>query len=231
MAERFLDVCKEQDVTRLCFVRHANALPLQGPARLSEDGSVVHDWKMRDQTRGLSDKGREQIENNKHLLESMLIKANLTSPARRASDTAARMTIKMTQSGKEESKGGDVFLRMVESLHPAGMSTICEDLFDNMGYGPLRKFFETDGGKDAFMAYGEKVCAELAAKAGGPAMSAIEAGDTFAMFGHAVFLNAICYCVAAAAGVADIDFLLDVDLGEAECIYMDLGAKTIKHLK
>ena len=135
MSQRFLDVCKEQEVIRLAFVRHANALPLVGAARLTEDGAVVHDWKMRDQTRGLSDKGREQIDNNRHIVEGMLIKANLTSPARRATDTAARMTIKMTESGKEESKGGEVFLRMVESLHPAGMSTICEDLFDKMGYG------------------------------------------------------------------------------------------------
>ena len=40
-------------------------------------------------------------------------------------------------------------------------------------------------GKDAFGAYGHSVCGELAAKAGGPAMSAIDRGDTFAMFGHA----------------------------------------------
>ena len=40
-------------------------------------------------------------------------------------------------------------------------------------------------GKDAFGAYGHSVCGELAAKAGGPAMNAIDRGDTFAMFGHA----------------------------------------------
>ena len=52
------------------------------------------------------------------------------SPARRATDTAAIMTM-----GPE---GGDVFLRLVESLHPAGMNATCEDLFDSMGYGPVR---------------------------------------------------------------------------------------------
>ena len=88
--------------------------------------------------------GVEQCEKNKELLEGFAIKANLTSPARRASDTAARMTI--SNSSQQEEKGGDVFLRMVESLHPAGMSTTCEDLFDTMGYGPLRKFHEAPDG-------------------------------------------------------------------------------------
>ena len=78
------------------------------------------------------------------MLEGFAIKANLTSPARRASDTAARMTI--SNSSQQEEKGGDVFLRMVESLHPAGMSTTCEDLFDTMGYGPLRKFHDAPDG-------------------------------------------------------------------------------------
>ena len=145
MAERFLGVCKEQDINRLLFVRHANAKPIDGVGRRAEDGSVVHDWKFRDQTRGLSPKGVEQCEKNKELLEGFAIKANLTSPARRASDTAARMTI--SNSSQQEEKGGEVFLRMVESLHPAGMSTTCEDLFDTMGYGPLRKFHDAPEGK------------------------------------------------------------------------------------
>lgn len=229
MADKFVACCREQDINRLLFIRHANAMPLSGAARRADDGSVVHDWKFRDQTRGLSPKGVEQCAANRHIIEGIAIKANLTSPARRATDTAARMTI--SESSQREEKGGDVFLRMVESLHPAGMSTICEDLFDTMGYGPLRKFFEAPDGKEAFLAYGQQVAAELSAKAGGPAMSAIDSGDSFAMYGHAVFLNAVCYSIAAEVGIEDLDFLLDVDLGEAEAIYMDLGAKTIKHLK
>jgi hypothetical protein len=229
MAEKFLATCKDQSVNRLLLVRHANAMPLTGVPRRADDGSVVHDWKYRDQTRGLSPKGIVQTSENRHLIEGIAIKANLTSPARRAADTAARMTI--SESSQREEKGGEVMLRMVESLHPAGMSTICEDLFDSMGYGPLRKFFDAPDGKEAFLAYGQQVCAELSAKAGGPAMSAIDSGDTLAMYGHAVFLNAVCYVIAAEAGITDLDFLLDVDLGEAEAIYIDLGAKTIKHLK
>ncbi|CAH0363883.1 unnamed protein product, partial [Pelagomonas calceolata] len=56
-------------------------------------------------------------------------------------------------------------------------------------------FFEAAGGEDAFQAYGDAVCAELAA-------AAVPAGDGggLAVFGHAVFLNAIAYKVAQAAG-------------------------------
>ena len=213
----------------MLFVRHANANPLQGPARLNEDGTVVHDWKFRDQTRALSNKGLDQCEQSKHLLEGFNIKANLTSPARRATDTAVRMT--MSIAAAQEEKGHEIFLRLVESLHPAGMSMTCENLFDSLGYGPLRSFCDAKDGKDAFVDYGNRVCQELAAKTGGPAMSAVEHGDTFAIYGHAVFLNAICYCIATEAAMPEVDFLLDVDLGEAQVIFMDLKAKTIKHLK
>ena len=71
----------------------------------------------------------------------------------------------MSPSSKtSEENGNDIFLRMIESLHPAGMSEQCEFLFESMGYGPLRNFFEVDGGKEAYCEYGNKVCLELAAK-------------------------------------------------------------------
>ena len=84
----------------------------------------------------------------------------LTSPARRASETAMRMT---DRTETEEAKAGSIYLRMVAGVHPAGMSETCEALFETMGYGPLRVFFEAPGGEGAFQAYGDAVCAELAA--------------------------------------------------------------------
>jgi hypothetical protein len=219
MAEKFLTVCSDQGIRKLVFIRHANANGIVGKSRSDEP----HDWKFRDQTRTLTPKGKTQCDTNRHILETLNVKANLTSPARRASDTAALLTISPT--------GGDVFLRMVESLHPAGMSVICEDLFDSMGYGPLRKFFDADQGKDAFVAYASSVCNELAAKAGGPAVSSITEGDAFAVFGHAVFLNALVYLIADACCVENLDVLLDMDLGEAEAILLDMDTKQISHLK
>ena len=219
MTERLLEVCKEQGIQKLLFIRHANANGIVGKSRSDEP----HDWKFRDQTRSLSSKGKDQCDSNRFILNGLNLKANLTSPARRASDTAALMTL--------DPKGGDVFLRMVESLHPAGMSTTCEDLFDKMGYGSLRKFFTVDQGQDAFEKYALTVCSELAAKSGGPAVSSLSDGDTFAIFGHAVFLNAVVYLIAKASGVSDLDIILDADLGEAEGLLLDITMKTVVHVK
>jgi len=128
---------------------------------------------------------------------------------------------------------GDVFLRMIESLHPAGMSTICEDLFDSMGYGPLRKFYDVDGGKDAFLSYAERVCQEMSAKISGPSFERdAPDGDTICIYGHAVFLNAVVYAVGISLNIIETEsLLLDIDLGETEGICIDINEKSIKHLK
>ena len=118
----------------------------------------------------------------------------------------------------EEQKAGSIYLRMVAGVHPAGMSETCEALFETLGYGPLRVFFEAEGGEEAFQAYGDAVCAELAA-------AAVPAGPGgLAVFGHAVFLNAIAYKVSQAAGASEAAkaALLDMDLGETEGIRIDL---------
>ncbi len=153
------------------------------------------------------------------------MKANLTSPARRATETALNMTT--------VTKNGDVFLRMIESLHPAGMSTVCEDLFDSMGYGPLRKFFDVESGKDAFISYAERVCQEMAAKISGPSFERdAPDGDTVCVYGHAVFLNSVVFTIGNALDIPDTEaLLLDIDLGETEGIYIDVANRSISHLK
>ena len=106
--------------------------------------------------------------------------------------------MRMTASYEtEENKKETVYLRMVEGVHPAGMSETCESLFETMGYGPLRTFFEAECGD-----------------AGG--------GGGLAVFGHAVFLNAIAYKVAQAAGASEETkrALLDMDLGETQGIHI-----------
>ena len=212
----------ELGVTNLVFIRHANAAPIvAGGPRADQP----HDWKMRDQMRGLTQKGREQCAASKAYLAPFAVKANLTSPARRASDTACNMATTTAL--------GDIFLRMIEGLHPAGMSAVCEDLFDSLGYGPLRNFFETEGGKEAFCDYAQRVCAEMAAKIGGPSFERdAPEGNTICVYGHAVFLNAIVFTVGTSLGVAGTEgLLLDIDLGETQGIHIDIDAKTIAHLK
>ena len=222
MSDSLARALEELGVTKLVFVRHANAAPINaGESRTNQP----HDWKMRDQMRGLTSKGREQCEKSKAYLDPFAVKANLTSPARRASETALNM-IKPTA-------GGDIFLRMIEGIHPAGMSAKCEDLFNDMGYGPLRKFFDAEGGKDAFVDYAQRVCAEMSAKIGGPSFERdAPEGDTICIFGHAVFLNAIAFTVSTSLGVAGTESLvLDIDLGETQGIFIDIAAKSIAHIK
>ena len=126
----------------------------------------------------------------------------------------------------EEQNVGSIYLRMVAGVHPAGMSETCEALFETMGYGPLRVFFEAPGGEEAFQAYGDAVCAELA----GAAVPAGEGGG-LAVFGHAVFLNAIAYKVAQAAGASDDAkaALLDMDLGETQGIRVSMSGDVAKY--
>ena len=119
----------------------------------------------------------------------------------------------------------------------------CEKMFDTMGYGPLRKFFDDTelgvDGRAAFTKFGDDLkpqltsCLQAASRA-----AAASGGDTMVVAGHAVFLNATALVVAVAAGMpaAVQEQLLDIDLGEAEGIELELtherGAWTcgLKHV-
>jgi predicted SnoaL-like aldol condensation-catalyzing enzyme len=86
-------------------------------------------------------------------------------------------------------------------------------------------------GREAFIEYTNTVCAELSAKIGGPAIGQVAGGDTVAIFGHAVFLNAVAYVIADHWGVTDLDSILDADLGEAEALVIEKSARSVNHLK
>ena len=94
----------------------------------------------------------------------------------------------------------------------------------------LRKFFDAEDGREAFTAYANQVCSELAAKISGPAVAEISSGDSFGIFGHAVFLNAVAYVVADAFGLRQLDDVLDVDLGEAEVLVVNAEEGGVTHL-
>ena len=143
----FVYSCSNLGIDKLLFVRHANAEPLKDGTPIRKD--VPHDWKRSDQMRPLSKKGKTQCNEKSRLLKGLEIRINLSSPARRATETAMMLTL-------DASGGGDISLRMIESLHPAGTHDVCEDLFDELGYGPLRKFVEVNGGLKAFQEYSNK---------------------------------------------------------------------------
>ena len=140
-AEDFVAKCRELKLDFVVFVRHASSAPLHaGAAKRAEK---PHDWKIDDQMRVLTQKGKDQCAAAAWFRE-LDVRAALTSPARRASETAMRMT---DRTETEEQKVGSVYLRMVAGVHPAGMSEPCEALFETLGYGPLRVFFEAEGGE------------------------------------------------------------------------------------
>jgi hypothetical protein len=217
----FVYSCSNLGIDFLLFVRHANAEPPKSGTPARKD--VPHDWKRNDQMRPLSKKGKTQCVEKASILKGLHIRINLSSPARRASETAALLTL-------DPSGGGDISLRMVETLHPAGMSDTCEDLFDEMGYGPLSKYFAVMGGKEAFFTYGEKVCEEMNMKISGPAVGSM-LGDSMAIFGHAVFINAVAFIAATQWNISNASDILEYDLGEADAILVDKRNNRVEYLK
>lgn len=222
-ALEFVELCRRKRILFVVFVRHANAAPLREGAASRAD--KPHDWKEDDQMRVLTEFGRAQCNDASAWFSQLDVRAALSSPARRAADTAVRMT---AATETAESKRDAVYLRVVAGVHPAGMSEPCEALFDGMGYGPLRSFFDAPGGEEAFLAYADDVCGELAA-----VTAAVDGGGGgVAVFGHAVFLNAIAYKVAVAAGCDEEakDALLDMDLKETQAIHVTLEGGTVAQL-
>lgn len=218
-AEAFVEACRQQKLDFVVFVRHASSAPSHAGAATRAERP--HDWKVDDQMRVLTPEGKAQCA-KASWFRDLDIRAALTSPARRAAETAMRMT---DRTETEEAKVGAVYLRVVAGVHPAGRSEVCERLFESMGYGPLCTFFGAEGGQNAFRAYGDAACAELAqAVPGGE-------GKGLAVFGHAVFLNAIAYEVACSAGASD-DMkatLLDMDLGETQGIRVSMNGEVAKY--
>jgi len=213
---------KDAGVAELYFVRHASSAPLHEEAATRAD--APHDWKRDDQLRCLTAKGKDQCAAAAAgYFGAALLRCICTSPARRASETAQRMTARYET---EESKEAVLGLRMVPCAHPAGMSEVAETLFETMGYGPLRIFMDAEGGKAAFTEYGStslKAMASAAVAEGGD-------GPAVALFGHAVFLNATAYAAAAAAGSSEADLatLLDMDLGETQAIVLTLEGGAVR---
>lgn len=180
-----------------------------------------HDWKRDDQKRPLTEKGEAQSQVARawfygepmRIIEAQT--AIVASGARRATETAHIML------GSVQS----LSILLCPGLHPAGIAPAMEAMFTSIGYGPIDKYTTTAEGAKAVEEYAQIVASELTSLILGQAGQ-----DTVAIFGHAVFLNAVAlYLVggvpgqAAPAGVPwvklaeeDVDRLLKTDLGEAE---------------
>ena len=108
-------------------------------------------------------------------------------------------------------------------------------MFDTLGYGPPTKFYTdttVEGlegkGKETFREYVTKVTGELHALISSGQASFKQDGDTVAIFGHAVFLNAVAVAVAEAMAIPQADDVVAVlELGEAQGILCDASAKSV----
>ena len=140
-----------------------------------------------------------------------------------------------------DGKGRSHELTPCETLLPREPGSACGELFAQKGLAPLRAYLDTEGGERAFGTYAESVCEELAERMRGLADAAESTGsrrerDTYVgCFGQPVYLHSLAYAVAAAAGMrpAELDAMMDVELGEAEALLVPLYGlgKPVVHLK
>ncbi|KAJ1481542.1 hypothetical protein T484DRAFT_2721226 [Baffinella frigidus] len=198
MSSTLAEKLSNSKVTRLVFVRHANAAPPGGKKKGEYGG--IHDWQKDDQMRPLTDKGKQQGAVARKWFQAdigvVTNKILVTSGARRASET---LQVLAEQEAQKQGFLGRFFgcsgastvamqvgMDLLPSLHPAGIAPKCEALFDQHGYAPLAKFYAMEGGEEAYAEYAEIVAGEIGALAGKVGMSP---GNTLSFFGHAVFLN------------------------------------------
>lgn len=225
-------------IVKVILIRHANAQPRDPEAAAVEAGTVLkpdtphaNAWTVGDLTRGLTAKGEEQAHAAAAWLSTHSLKAVISSEAYRATTTKEIMTEGRFPSGAP----GCLTLH---TLHPSRSGTPeCEKMFDTLGYGTLRTYFadtSVEGcegrGKEIFRVYMAKVTGELEEliAAGMADIAAGSEGDTVAVFGHAVFLNAVAVAVGEAMGIADAEAQAsELELGEAQGIVCDAKAQTV----
>jgi len=220
-AANLVMAARASGLTHIVFVRHANCDSLEPHV----DVSSPEGTKFADQKRRLTNRGQAQcVAANAAWFGSCPTRATfVSSPAVRSRESATHMR------NPQESKPAEVLT--IESLHYSGQSKICEEYFAQRGHGPLRDFLELDGAETAFGQYAQQVCAELAIKF--RLSSAMHENGTYlAVFGHGVFLNAVAYAVATAAGCAEseLEALLDMDPGEAEGVLVPLYGGGVRRM-
>ena len=232
-------------ITKVVMIRHANAQPRDPEAAaaakadsvlaasvLKPDTPFANAWTVGDLTRKLTEKGVEQAGAAKAWLDASKLRAVVCSEATRATATKDIMAPGFSK--------GDPGCLTLHTLHPSRSGTPnCEKMFDKLGYGTLDRYFadaSVEGcegrGREVFRHYMDKVTGELheliAAGLATLADDQAGVGDTVAVFGHAVFLNAVSVAIAEAMAIPDAEKLVGtMDLGETQGIMCDSAAQTI----
>ena len=244
-------VLSNAGITKVVMIRHANAKPrdLQAASREVQelDGLQSHrgvlkpgaphanSWTVGDLTRQLTPKGQEQATAAREWLSAYDVRAVVSSEATRAWATKDIMAPAFPKGGPSAGPG----CLTLPMLHPSRSGTMdCEKMFDTLGYGTLNRYFadtSVEGcegrGEEIFRGYMTKVTDELrdVLVQGMPGVDMrSKTGDTLAVFGHAVFLNALAVAVGEAVGIGNSkDLVGGMDLGETQGIMVDATAKSI----
>jgi len=246
------EVLSKAGIDKVVMIRHANAKPRDHAAAEAEvaevDGLKSHrgvlkpdtpfanSWTVGDLTRGLTPKGEEQAEKAREWLGTHQLRVVICSEATRAWKTKDIMVPDFPKGGPGCGPG----CLTLHTLHPARSGTPdCEKMFDKLGYGTLDRYFadtSVEGcegrGKQVFRHYMNKVTGELhEVIAAGLVEAGGGSGDTVAVFGHAVFLNAVAVAVGEAMGIDNAGELVGgMDLGETQGIMCNASAKKIELL-
>jgi len=223
-------------ITKVILIRHANAQPRDPAAAAVEAGTVLkpdtpfaNAWTVGDLTRGLTPKGIEQANGAKAWLDQYDVRAVIASEATRAIATKDVMT------ADGFPKGGPGMLTL-HTLHPSRSGTPeCEKMFDKIGYATLDTYYadrSVEGcegrGQAIFRHYMKKVTGELHELISGGVSNFPTKGNTIAVFGHAVFLNAVAVAVAEAMAIPEASEQVGtIELGEAQGILCDGESRTI----
>jgi len=225
----------ESGIKKVVLIRHANAKPRDPEAAAVEAGTVLkpdtphaNAWTVGDLTRPLTDKGREQAAAAKSWFNSFSLRAVICSEAARAISTAGIMADALP-------KGSPGYLTL-HTLHPSRSGTPeCEKMFDKLGYGTLNTYYADTSvagcegrGKPIFRHYVTKVTSELHDLIAAGMADLPKSGDTVAVFGHAVFLNAVAIACGEAMSIQGADATVAaMELGEAQGILCDAAAQRI----
>lgn len=226
-------------IKKVLMIRHANAKPRDLEAAAVEAGETAsvlkpdtpfaNAWTVGDLRRDLTDKGQEQAAAASSWLAAHSLRAVICSEAVRATATKDIMT-----KGAFP-KDGPACLTL-HTLHPSRSGTPdCEKMFDTLGYGTLNTYYSNttvegcEGrGKAIFRNYMDKVTGELHTLIDEGKATFPPGGNTVAVFGHAVFLNAVSVAIGEAMAIPSAEELVaGMELGETQGIMCDAGAKSI----
>jgi hypothetical protein len=219
---------RDAGVSRIAFLRH-------GKTAKAENGV--------DFDRLLTDEGREQAKEAGLSFGKSLqpfYPVTLVSPAPRTMETA---NIFLQATGATESTR----LTPVQSLYDGTMQPKGSQLFQKLGYAPLRDYLDSDDATDRQVA--RKLLGAYAHTAVDAISEAMEASSslsasttagsapttrksTLCIFGHAIYLPAAALAVASLADCDknSIEILLSTSTREAEGYLIDFETSKIQYL-